>query len=97
VIQEFLNVVTAKFSSSIDTADAQQYVNTVFQPLIVVQSSIELFSAALGIHTRHRISWYDSLIVAAAAQASCSVLYSEDLPHGAKINGVRIENPFRSG
>ena len=96
VIQEFLNVVTAKFSSSIDTADAQQYVNTVFQPLIVVQSSIELFGAALGIHARHQISWYDSLIVAAAAEASCSVLYTEDLQHGAKINGVRIENPFRA-
>ena len=96
VIQEFLNVVTAKFSSSIDTADAQPYVNTVFQPLIVVQSSIELFGAALGIHTRHRISRHDSLIVAAASEASCSVLFTEDLQHGAKINGVRIENPFRA-
>jgi predicted nucleic acid-binding protein len=96
VIQEFLNVATAKFSSSINTADAQQYVNTVFQPLIVVQSSIELFSAALGIHARHQISWYDSLIVAAASEASCSVLYTDDLQHGAKINGVRIENPFRA-
>ncbi len=96
VIQEFLNVVTGKFSSSINTADAQQYVNTVFQPLIVVQSSIELFSAALGIHARHQISWYDSLIVAAASEASCSVLYTEDLQHGAKINGLRIENPFRA-
>jgi predicted nucleic acid-binding protein len=95
VIQEFLNVVTGKFSSSIAVSDAHQYVDTVFQPLIVVHSSVELFSEALGIRTRHQLSWYDSLIVAAASEANCSILYTEDLQHGAKINGVRIENPFR--
>src|SRR5580658_6792613 len=62
VIQEFLNVVAGKFSSSITVSDAHQYVDTVFQPLIVVHSSVELFSEALGIHTRYQLSWYDSLI-----------------------------------
>lgn len=95
VIQEFLNVVTGKFSSSITISDAHEYVDAVFRQLIVVHSSLELFSEALGIHTRHQISWYDSLILAAAAEAGCSVLYTEDLQHGAKINGVKIENPFR--
>jgi predicted nucleic acid-binding protein len=49
----------------------------------------------MEIRTRHRISWYDSLIVAAAVEGGCSVLYSEDLSHGMKIRGVTIENPFR--
>jgi predicted nucleic acid-binding protein len=96
VIQEFLNMVSGKFSSSITPSDAEQYVRTVFQPLIVVQSSMELFNEALGIHARHKISWYDSLIVAAASEAHCAILYTEDLQHGAKVNGVRIENPFRA-
>jgi predicted nucleic acid-binding protein len=96
VIQEFLNVVTGKFSSSITVSDAHQYVDAVFQPLIVVHSSVELFGAALGIHTRHQLSWYDSLILAAASEAKCSILYTEDLQHGANLNGVRIENPFRA-
>jgi predicted nucleic acid-binding protein len=96
VIQEFLNVVTGKFSSSITPSDAEQYVRTVFQPLIVVQSSIELFNEALGIRARHKISWYDSLIVAAASEAHCAILCTEDLQHGSKVNGVRIENPFRA-
>ena len=95
VIQEFMNVVTGKFSSPMTVSDAQQYMNTVFQPLIVVRPSIELFSGALGIRERHQVSWYDSLIVAAAAEAHCSVLYTEDLQHGAKIGSIRIENPFR--
>jgi predicted nucleic acid-binding protein len=96
VIQEFLNVVTGKFSSPIAYSDAQQYLNTVFEPLTVVHSSIELFREALGVQARHQLSWYDSLIVAAANEAKCSILYTEDLQHGAKIGGVRIENPFRT-
>jgi predicted nucleic acid-binding protein len=36
------------------------------------------------------------LIVATASDARCSVLYTEDLQHGARIGGVRIDDPFRS-
>jgi predicted nucleic acid-binding protein len=53
-----------------------------------------LNSQALSVCQRHRISWYESLIVAAASEARCTILLSEDLQHGAKLNGVRIENPF---
>ena len=35
------------------------------------------------------------MIVAAAAEAGCAVLYTEDLQHGTRLNGVTIENPFR--
>lgn len=95
VVQEFLNIATSKFSSAVKMSDAQQYVITVFQPLLAVQSSLELFHEALDIRAQFRISWYDSLIVAAAAISGCAVLYSEDLSHGMKVRGVRIENPFR--
>lgn len=96
VIQEFLNIATGKFSTAITIPDAQQYVNTVFRPLLAVHSSLQLFHEALDISARYRLSWYDSLVVAAAAEAKCNILYSEDLGHGMKINGVRIENPFRT-
>ena len=94
VIQEFLNVVTGKLASSMTPHDAQQYLSSVFQLMTVVPPSIELFGVALGIRARHQLSWYDSLIVAAASEAKCSVLYTEDMQHGAKIGSVRIENPF---
>jgi len=96
IIQEFLSVATGKFATTISVPDAQAYVNTVFRPLLAVHSSVELFHAALDIGARYRISWYDSLVVAAASEAKCSVLYSEDLSHGTRLNGVRIENPFRA-
>jgi predicted nucleic acid-binding protein len=49
----------------------------------------------LQIYSRHHFSWYDSLIVAAAQVAGCSILYSEDMPHGQRVDALRIENPFR--
>ena len=38
--------------------------------------------------------FYDSLIVAAALEAGCTRLLSEDLQHGQQIEGLTIENPF---
>jgi predicted nucleic acid-binding protein len=96
VLQEFLAVAVRKFSSAVTLPDARRYLETVLKPLLAVHSSVELFREALDICSRYQLSWYDSLIVAAASEANCSVLYTEDLQHGAKINGVRIENPFRA-
>jgi predicted nucleic acid-binding protein len=96
IIQEFLAVAIRKFPASVTLPDARRYLDTVLKPMLAVHSSVELFHEALDIGARYQLSWYDSLIVAAAAEAGCSVLYSEDLRHGAKINGVRIENPFRA-
>jgi predicted nucleic acid-binding protein len=35
-------------------------------------------------------------VVAAAAQAQCQVLMTEDLQHGQQFGDLRIENPFLS-
>jgi|ERR1700678_2724717 predicted nucleic acid-binding protein len=94
VVQEFLNVALKKFEVPLTNEQARLYIATVFRPLFAVQPSLRLFNDAIDIRTRHQLSWYDSLIVAAAVEGGCSVLYTEDLSHGMKINGVKIENPF---
>jgi predicted nucleic acid-binding protein len=96
VIQEFLAVALRKFPAAMTLSHANRYLETVLKPMLAVHSSVELFQAALDVANRHRVSWYDSLIVAAAAEANCSVLYTEDLHHGAKFGNVRVENPFRA-
>jgi len=96
VVQEFFNVAFKRFPSAMTPEDAGTYLLTVFRPFLRVHSSIALYSEALSVRARFRLSWYDSLILAAAAEAKCAVLYTEDLQHGAAINGVRIENPFRA-
>jgi predicted nucleic acid-binding protein len=50
--------------------------------------------AGVAIAERYRYSIYDALIIAAAADAGCRTLYSEDLAAGQTIKGVRIVNPF---
>ena len=94
VVQEFFNVAFRRFAQPMSGAEAEQYLITVLRPLLAVHSSPALFFAALRIAGRHRISWYDSLIVAAAMEGQCENLYSEDFQHGRNIEGVRIENPF---
>ena len=95
VIQEFFNVALKKNSLKLRPEDAQQLLATIFHPLLAVHSSITLFGEAIHLQKRHRLSWYDSLIVAAAQQAKCSILYTEDLHHGQRFGDLIVQNPFR--
>jgi predicted nucleic acid-binding protein len=94
VVQEFLNVATRKFVIPLSSADAQRYLEVVLEPLCEVYASPELFHQSLEIAESWRLSFYDALIVAAALQADCSALYSEDLQDGLKIRGLTVRNPF---
>ncbi|MBI2299523.1 MAG: hypothetical protein HYU66_11375 [Armatimonadetes bacterium] len=53
-----------------------------------------LIRRAIGLQARHRINYYDALILTAAESAGCSELYSEDLNAGQTYAGVRVVNPF---
>jgi len=95
VVQEFFNVAFRRFAQPMSLAEAEQYLITVFRPLLAIHSSPAIYVEALRIAGKHRIAWYDSLIVAAALEGNCETLYSEDLQHGRTIERLRIENPFR--
>lgn len=49
---------------------------------------------ASEIAQRHRISYWDALIIHAASSGGASVLYSEDLNAGQVVEGIRIINPL---
>jgi predicted nucleic acid-binding protein len=59
-----------------------------------VALTLELHVAARALAERYRLSIYDALIVAAAIDAGCDTLYSEDMQHGQVIGAVRIQSPF---
>jgi len=67
----------------------------VLAPLWRVMPTVDLYTRALDLHKRYRYSFYDSLILAAALEASCVRLYSEDFQDGQQIEGLTLENPFR--
>jgi predicted nucleic acid-binding protein len=94
VVQEFFNVALRSFAQPMAVSDAEQYLSTVFRPLLAVHSSPALFGEALRLSARLRFSWYDALIVAAAIEGQCGILYSEDLQSGQRIGGLEIKNPF---
>jgi predicted nucleic acid-binding protein len=94
VVQEFFSVAFRRFPQPMSVAEAEQYLITVLRPLLAVHSSPAIYLEALRIAEKHRISWYDSLIVAAAVEGQCEKLYSEDFQHGRKIESLWIENPF---
>jgi predicted nucleic acid-binding protein len=94
VVQEFFNVALRRFAQPMSGAEAEQYLITVLRPLLAIHSSPALYVEALRIAGKHRMAWYDSMIVASALEGRCETLYSEDLQHGRKIDGMRIENPF---
>jgi predicted nucleic acid-binding protein len=65
VVGEFFNVALRRFSPAMTFAEAEQYLTTVFRPILAVQSSPALFLEALGIASKHKLGWSDSVIVAA--------------------------------
>ena len=95
VIQEFFNIVLLKIPQKMPHAEAQRYLDVTFRPLHIVPPSATLISEAIRIQERFRLSWYDSLIVSAAQQAGCTILYSEDLQHAQQFGTVTVRDPFR--
>ena len=97
VIQEFLNLAVRKFDPPLTAMQAKQYLHTTLEPLCLVYADVELYQRALDVRDRWRFSFYDSLIVAAALEAGCTTLYSEDLQHHQKVETLNIINPFLQG
>lgn len=93
VVQEFFNLAFRKFQPAMTLAEAEDYLSTVFQPLLVVQS-VQTYKEALQLHSRYRLPWYDSVIVAAARESGCEILYTEDFQHEQRFGELRVKNPF---
>lgn len=92
VVQETLNVVTRKLGAR--PASARLLLDDVLAPLWQVNPSRSLYAHGLRLHGQLGFSFYDSLIVAAALEAGCTRLYSEDLHHGQRVDQLTIQNPF---
>ena len=61
----------------------------------VQEINLSILNSALEITAKHRFSYWDSAIIAAARALGCRELYSEDMSHGREVEGVTIVNPFR--
>src|ERR1700733_12899730 len=59
--------------------------------------SLATHEAALEIAEQYGYHIYDALILAAALDADCDTLYTEDLQDGQKVGAITIRNPFPIG
>lgn len=94
VVQETLQVVTRKLDPPATAAEAGRLLDEVLAPLWTVSPDPALYRRALELQERYSLSFYDALIVAAALEAGCTRLLSEDLQHGQRIERLTIEDPF---
>jgi predicted nucleic acid-binding protein len=75
-----------------EIAEAVSDVLTMVDPPL--ELTLDLHTAARALAEDHRLSFYDALIVAAAIEAGCDTLFSEDLQNGRTIGGLAVVNPF---
>lgn len=94
VLHEFYVVATRKLKRPVpvDAARAEVRLLEAWQP---IRSGPGLRERAFRLEDRFRLSWWDALVVAAAQQAGCAELLSEDLGDGADYDGVVVVDPFR--
>jgi predicted nucleic acid-binding protein len=91
VLQEYFVTVTRKLR--VDPAVARRKVELLAE-FDVAAPEVGDILAAIDLHRLHGFSFWDALVVRAAKQAGCGVLYSEDMQGMREIDGVRIVNPF---
>lgn len=92
VVQETMNVITRKLNATPEKA--LQLLDRVLVPLWQINPTRTLYRRGLDLQTRYGFSFYDSLIIAAALEAGCTCLYSEDMQDGQQIQSLTIQNPF---
>ncbi|HUM91817.1 MAG TPA: PIN domain-containing protein [Candidatus Competibacter sp.] len=93
VLNEFASVAARKLGLSYP--EIREVLELVRAVCTVEPITLETHDLGLQIAERYGFSLYDALIVAAALQARCRTLYSEDLQDGQTIDGrLVVRNPF---
>jgi predicted nucleic acid-binding protein len=94
VLQELCNIVTKKFKFSYEQASTAIRESCQNNSLHINTSDTVL--QACDIVGRYGFSFYDSLIISAALESGCAILYSEDMHDGQVIDGkLTVKNPFK--
>ena len=93
VLQEFYSATTNKLK--LDKIIAKNIIHN-FRNMEIVQVDLGIIEQGIDISLLFQISFWDSLIIAAAEHANCEMIYTEDLNDTQTIRGIKIVNPFKS-
>ncbi|MBI5212813.1 MAG: PIN domain-containing protein [Nitrospirae bacterium] len=93
-MQEFFVIVTGKIKTPIDVSTAKEIIKRLSKWDIVTNDMTTVLEA-IELHERYKYSFWDSLIIAAAASGGATTILSEDLADGQRIKDITIKNPFK--
>jgi predicted nucleic acid-binding protein len=94
VLNEIANVARRKMGMS--WTETHGFLSVIRDLVDVAPLTIETHALGLVLAERHNLSVYDAMIAAAALNAGCDTLWSEDMHDGALLDRrLRIANPFR--
>jgi predicted nucleic acid-binding protein len=91
VLQEYFVTVTRKLR--VDASIARRKVELLAEFDVAAPEVADIL-AAIDLHRLHGFSFWDALVLRAAKQAGCSVVFSEDMQDAREIDGLEIVNPF---
>jgi predicted nucleic acid-binding protein len=77
----------------LEPEDAAEMIATLAQER-VVPSTGEFVVRAVALARRYELSLWDALVVRAAIEAQCGVIFTEDLQDGMRFGELRVVNPF---
>jgi len=93
ILQELCINLRRKLAKPMAVDEVSQLIQDYLSWEVAVNTP-EAILQALEIELRHKISFWDALVIQAAESAGAGVLYSEDLAAGQKYSSVRVVNPL---
>lgn len=96
VLQEFYVTLTRKLEADAVAPRAARALISTYARWSTHRPGAPDVLAAIDLHQRQQLSFWDAMIVTSAASLGCTQLFTEDLNHGQTISGVQITDPFRT-
>jgi predicted nucleic acid-binding protein len=93
VLQEFFVTATRKVVHPLAIDEASDRIREFAAWKVFTPTANDIL-AAIELQRQASLSFWDAMVVQAAAELGCAVLWTEDLNDGQILRGVRIRNPF---
>lgn len=92
VLMEFYSIATRKLGVS--SEEAEEIIRSLSSWITHCPRHSDVLSA-VRLQRRHKLAWWDAMILHSAGEVGADVLWSEDFQNGQKFGPVTIRNPFR--
>lgn len=93
VLQEFFVTITRKVASPLPTADAEDRIRELAAWPVFAPTADDVLQS-IAVARKMKVSFWDAMILHAAAESGCDVCWTEDLNAGQRWRDVQIRDPF---